>query len=415
MPPLDSNQTTPAVRTGLPQWTPVFLLLLLAAGCLLRITPLTAFHGVGFDENLYRAYVTMLNEKGIAAMPRIVEEYITTQQSLPSAILPPTRFLYIFFGHLWSSISGTAPLDALHDVSAAWSVLTLLLSSWFAWRLGGMRVCLGVTALMACAPIQIHMGQHALIDGFFAFWALLSLYLLWENLRAPKPNPLLATAFGTSLALMVMTKENSFFVFVGICGLIACAPFLGLGKLHRPLLFATVLGPAAGVGILVALCGGPENFMTVYLLLVEKAYTLQYAILTGDGPWYRYLVDLLLSSPLVLLLAVGAVFRLDKKEPAPLYLALFVGITYLIMCNIKYGMNLRYTNMWDMPLRCLAFGQMAWLSAKLPRHRDLALMAMVGLVCALELRNYATFFMEFPLYELVSEGLLRALKILKSP
>ena len=35
------------------------------------------------------------------------------------------------------------------------------------------------------------------------------------------------------------------------------------------------------------------------------------------------------------------------------------------------------------------------------------------LICALELRQYMTLFVDFPLYELVPEGLLRALHILK--
>ena len=84
------------------------------------------------------------------------------------------------------------------------------------------------------------------------------------------------------------------------------------------------------------------------------------------------------------------------------------------MCNIKYGMNLRYANMWDMPLRFLAFGQIVAFSARLGRYRTLILCGAVGLVCAVELRQYIILFVQFPLYELVPEGLLRALHILKT-
>ena len=85
------------------------------------------------------------------------------------------------------------------------------------------------------------------------------------------------------------------------------------------------------------------------------------------------------------------------------------------MCNIKYGMNLRYANIWDTPLRVLALNQMNL-------HLQFAADATgwpfsfdggVGLLCALELRQYVILFVHYPLYELVSEGLLRALKILK--
>ena len=84
------------------------------------------------------------------------------------------------------------------------------------------------------------------------------------------------------------------------------------------------------------------------------------------------------------------------------------------MCNIKYGMNLRYANMWDMPLRVLAYGQIVALCAALPRYRTLILCGAVSVVCAVELRQYLILFVDYPLYELVTEGLLRALHILKS-
>jgi len=85
------------------------------------------------------------------------------------------------------------------------------------------------------------------------------------------------------------------------------------------------------------------------------------------------------------------------------------------MCNVKYGMNLRYANMWDVPLRILAASSILTLSAKLPRYRQIATIAAVGLVCIVEFRQYIILFVNYPLYELVTEGLLRALKILKTP
>jgi hypothetical protein len=86
-----------------------------------------------------------------------------------------------------------------------------------------------------------------------------------------------------------------------------------------------------------------------------------------------------------------------------------------VMCNVKYGMNLRYANMWDMPLRFLALSALVSLTAPLRRFRNIVLVAAVALICAIELRQYIVLAVQFPLYELVSEGLLRALRILKGP
>src|SRR5205823_14934006 len=135
---------------------------------------------------------------------------------------------------------------------------------------------------------------------------------------------------------------------IGLAALIAGNHWLRFGIVTRRLVLVTIAGPLAGMVGLIFLCGSAETFYLIYRLLVSKASVLPYAIATGDGPWYRYLVDLLLASPLIFLLAWAAIFRLKFADKQSLYLLMFVVSTYLVMCNIRYGMNLRYTNMWDM-------------------------------------------------------------------
>ena len=118
---------------------------------------------------------------------------------------------------------------------------------------------------------------------------------------------------------------------------------------------------------------------------------------------------------MILILALGALFRLDRTKKPELYLSIFIAATYLVMCNLKYGMNLRYANMWDMPLRFLALSTLVSLTAPLQRYGRIVLVAAVGLICGIELRHYIILAVQYPLYELVTEGLLRALHILKSP
>jgi hypothetical protein len=213
---------------------------------------------------------------------------------------------------------------------------------------------------------------------------------------------------------LVLTKENACFVFIGIVAIIALNRWLQIGTVTRELLLATLVGPFLGVAILVVLVGGIDILFAAYQLSVSKNYELPYAIVTGDGPWHRYLVDLLLVSPVILLLALGAAFRLDRSQKPELFLLVFIAASYLVMCNIKYGMNLRYASIWDMPLRVLAFGQIAAFCARSSRYRTLLLCCSVGLVCLVELRQYIILAVQFPLYELIPPLLLRALHILKS-
>lgn len=406
------NFPLPSARRLL--WLSV-VVLVFALGITLRVRQFAAYQGVGFDENLYRVYTTLLVERGLMHYPSIVNDYIDYQKTLPGSILPPMRFLYIGTAGLWSWIGGVEPLKALYRVASCFSVLTLFLTFGFMYRLAGRGAALAVTALMACAPTQIHMGQHALVDGFFTFWALLVLWLLWENLQRPR-SPVLLVAYGVGLALLVMTKENAAFVWIALVAILVANRWLRFGTVSRSLVLATVLGPAAGALALIALAGGLDNLIACYTLSVSKNLTLEFAIRTGDGPWYRYLVDLMLVSPLVVILAIGALFQIDRERHRPqLFMALFIAASYLVMCNLPYAMNLRYANMWDAPLRLLAFTQLVLLADRFGRKRR-ALWVIPGvlLLCIYELRQYWILAIQYDrFYELIPEILLRALHILK--
>jgi 4-amino-4-deoxy-L-arabinose transferase-like glycosyltransferase len=377
----------------------------------LRVYPSEKYTKIGFDEGLYGEYVVELIKHGVTSYPDLAEFYVRRQQELATVILPPTRFLYIFCAYLWHEVTGANPLASLRAVSSLFSILLMFAAGGFAWRLAGPGSALAVFALMSCAPTQIHMAQHGLIDGFFAFWATLCLWLLWENLK--RPNDLLRLSlFGVCLALLVVTKENAFFAYIGLLALLALNKWLRFGTITRSLLLVMVAGGLAGTVLLVALCGGAQTCYQIYQLVVSKASVSPYSVATGDGPWYRYLLDLLIASPLIFLLTWGAIFRLKMDNKAVLYLLGFVTATYVVMCNVRYGMNLRYTNMWDMPMRFLA---VTWVSDCLRsfRRRDLLFAIAIALLCALDLRQYQILFVDYNLYELVPGGLLRALHILK--
>jgi 4-amino-4-deoxy-L-arabinose transferase-like glycosyltransferase len=409
----------------------VLLAIIFALGIFLRITPQAfspgapfhflaaihpqpAFNKIGFDEGLYREYVNALSKDGLGSYPDIVQGYIEVQKDLTGSILPPLRFLYIFTAYSWHLIFGSESLDALRQVASFFSMLTLALATVFTWRLRGPAWAIAIAALMTAAPTQIHMSQHALVDGFFTFWALLALWLLWENLQAPR-NWRWLVGYIIALALLALTKENSFFVWVALIALLVANRWLQFGTVTRELVIGTVLGPLLGVVILIFLAGGVDIFIQSYQLSVGKNFQLHYAILTGDGPWHRYLVDLLLVSPIILILAFGTVFRLNRAMKPELFMSIFIAASYLVMCNVKYGMNLRYANMWDLPLRFLAFSQIAAMASFVKQSRAAIIAVVVVLLAAIELHQYMVLAVRYPLYELITHDLLQALQILKSP
>ena len=167
---------------------------------------------------------------------------------------------------------------------------------------------------MACAPTQIHMSQHALVDGLFAFWALLAIWALWENLQSPNHSGWLSI-YGFSMAAMVMTKENAAFVFVAVAGILACNRWLRFGSVTRRLVWVTCAAPAAGVLLLVALAGGARVFVRRLHSLGIQEFHPNLRDQDRRRPLYRYLVDLMLVNPVVLVAAIAEVFqvRLQKK------------------------------------------------------------------------------------------------------
>jgi hypothetical protein len=404
--------------------------MVLAAGLFLRIWPWAGFMGTGFDEALYRDNVIRLDKVGILGYPAICQLFLEDQRK-PEVItkLPPTRFFYIYAAWMWKCAEfGDAPplnprttehfaqrdpaLVSLHRVACLFTCLALVVSGLAAWRMLGLRAMPAVLALVAFSPLQIHLAQHALIDGVFTFWALLSVWLLWENLQRPNDFRLLA-ALAASLACMVLTKENSAFVYVALVGLIAVNRWAKFGIVTPKLLIVGVVGPLAGLLILISLAGGVQQFSEIYHLLVAKAETLTYAIKTGDGPWYRYLVDLLLISPIVLVLAIGGVFSQVRGKRMYVYLVAFVGFSYALMCNIRYGMNLRYASIWDFSLRALAAAQVGAIATRFGHWKTVATGGIIAGLCIYDLRQYSLYFVDGSLYELVTGGLLQVVKILK--
>jgi 4-amino-4-deoxy-L-arabinose transferase-like glycosyltransferase len=390
----------------------VVLACALAIGLFLRLCP--AQIGRGFDEARYRDYVNKLDAVGPLNYPKLIDAYIAEQrQPSAAATLPPTRVLFVGCGWLWHKISGTDAWSSVRWVSCVASILMLAVSGTFAFRLGGKAPAFAVLALMSCAPTQIQMSRHAWIDGFFALWAVLCLWALSENLRAPN-RPGWLFAYGASLAAMVMTKENAFFVFVALVGILVANHWLHLGRATIPLYAVTVIGPAVGLAAVVVASGGVHNFVETFRLNVAKSQVLDYAIKFGDGPWHRYLVEILLVSPVVWLLAVGNIFTVKLDDKPRVYLLLFVVITYAVMAQVRYGMNLRYGNMWDMPLRWLVFSQIVVLTARIPpRFRNLAVAAVVALVCAHDLVQYEIIFLRGKVYDPIPPALAHSLNILK--
>jgi hypothetical protein len=238
------------------------------------------------------------------------------------------------------------------------------------------------------------------------------LWLLWENLKRPNDARGL-TALAVALALMVMAKENAFFVYVALAAIVAINRWAKFGVVTKQLLLVGVLGPLLGIAVLVILAGGLDTFIEIYKLLVTKAQNLDYAKSTGDGQWFRYLIELTIIDPIVFVLALTGLFTLPRKNRAFGFLIAFVVFSYAIMCNVRYAMNMRYTTIWALPLTALAVAQILGLVESCGRYARSVAVAVIAGICAFNLSQYHVFFVDNSIYEPVPAATLRAVKMLK--
>lgn len=409
-----------------------FSWLLLAAifllGIAVRVVPWTSFHGLGYDESLYRKYVTILDDHGLAAYPELCAAYLEDGKSEATlAKAPPLRVLFVVGGLVWKRLEfGSAPpadlekpggvdhdpaLISLHRIATFFGCLSLIPAWFFARRLFSEHEALAIVALYACSPLLIHMSQHALVDGPYGVCALFALWTLVESLREGAHRGWLA-GFAASFALLVLSKESALFVAFGIGGILLFGRFLGLRPASLLHWGAAIAGGLIAVALLAWAAGGLRPMVDVYQLFIHKNQVLTYAHENGGGPWSRYLMDLLLLTPVTLCFALGGTFQTLCGDRRARVLLFFAAITYAAMCNITDGMNLRFATIWEFPLAALAVIPASVWSSKFSRpHIVLAIVATF--LCAVELRQYKHFFVDHRVYELASEYLLRSTGILK--
>ena len=379
---------------------------LLGLGIFLRLYPSAGFQKLGPDEHGYMVFVKQIQSAGIWNYDAVVRVYVERQYHLREAVVPATRVAFLVPAALCADLFHLRAFTAIHAVSAASGVLLLLLCALFAYRLGGTWPMIGMTALVATAPLEIYFCQRAMIDGYFEFWAIAALWLAWENLQRPRHTGWLV-AYALCLTILVLTRETAAFVVFALWGTLLLNRFLRLGTVTPQLLAATVAGPACAVLILVVLVGSVGDWIHFYQMFVAKSRTNFYSVAAQDGPWYRYAIDFALVTPAIVALAIGGVFQLQKGNRAGWFMATFALLALIGLSCVKYGISLRYAAFCDIPLTWLACSQVLVLSRRFATARRAIVAASMFLVLgAIGLNQYVRIFVRGGLYDPITSQLV---------
>lgn len=189
-----------------------------AVGCLLRMR---VWHPPdyqpGFDEQIYMDYVEQVGSKGLTGYPEIVQTYIVEVQKAEFVYLPPLRVAYTIPAWALARLFGLTSYEALRLLSALASCTFTLASFLFARRWLSPRKALAVLAMLACAPLQIHLAQFAFIDALAGLWSILTVGCLWESLQQPRHRGWLTAAAGSFFGLCCTKQETAVFVGLFLC------------------------------------------------------------------------------------------------------------------------------------------------------------------------------------------------------
>jgi hypothetical protein len=391
-------------------WCVVALILI---GCCLRLTQWESIDRLYFDEAYYVNYATFHAEHSLSAFSSFCDAFMKMQQAEKAGIPPPTRLLYPLLGAILHDILGISIPRSLMLLSALASCGILVIGGFWAHRMFGGRLAVGITLLMAVSLNQLHLSQRLMIDPIIGVFCMAALWSLWELGNGTGQKYLFGGIYAVSLFALVFVKETSFVVFIGIVGSVAMGRrFKTLPVLPANMLYVSVACGALAFSILCLLVGGFGKFFQLYRLLVARSLATPYVHVFGDGPWFRYIVDSLLAQPLPTVFALAALFWLPFKDTRARYLVLFVIITFALMANIRYGLFYRYAIIWDFPIAVLAAHQLAQLSERLSQTRAQFVYAFgIVLICALQMQSFMRIGVEAKGYALTSYDMFTALRL----
>jgi 4-amino-4-deoxy-L-arabinose transferase-like glycosyltransferase len=386
--------------------TTALLLLVFIAGAALRIVVNDVEEYAPDDEAVYVRTTAFLCQHGWTSYPALVRDYLANREAW--AYPHPMRWGHFALTTLACKLSAKCDARTLADLSTAAGIVSILLIFLLGRELLGAEVALIAAALTVTSPLQLAMGRRALQDEVFCASVLLTLWLCARAVRATEATRRRLLLWASSIAAMTLTlgiKESSILLYPAfLLFLVTLAPTPRRRALPGIAALA-VLPPLLHAAVTMALCGGLRAYLDLIHVVMTAASSSNtpFAQQYSSGPFHRPLFDLLILSPLVMVLAIAGAAR-SRRDRALDALSLFAAAT-LIVFGLLALKNVRYVIPVDAVARLLA----ASVLASLPR-RPWLLLGAIGVIAVTELRLFFDLFEMADIYDPLTESLLRALK-----
>lgn len=395
----------------------VLFFALLTIGIAVRVSYLNGTDFSKADETVYLRYARYIGRHGLGGFRDLTERYVRTEALW---IFPnPLRIGYIALSAWSMKATRIYDFEALVYLSSVFSIGLLGVAYAFARRVFGRDTALLLLGLMSCAPLDLAMARRALQESCFHFFSVASIWLFYEMVHeADTPHPKVrgwSYVFAAAYAFCILVKETAWLFYIFFVAYLLVQRYVLKKEIPWGRVVPALLVPVGIVGsAYLGLMGGMARLLAVVKIILSSPGTNPYALAYQSGPWFGYLVDYLVLSPWVLILAVGflvGVLAERTFEADRVYVALFIGVTLATFSF--FTKNVRYVIMLDVPLRlsaCLMMQRvLPWRDS---RRGFLLAMAAVSAIAVSDFWTFRTFFIQEGIYDPVTFWLLRARHII---
>lgn len=362
------------------------------------------------DEGYYLQYANYIGHKGLGGFQDLFKGYIENQQNwfFPN----PLRIGFIILSSIWLNIFGYSFLNLAY-LSLFCFYAFLFFSFYFTKKYFGEKTALLFTALSAFSPLNMAMARRALMDSAANLFMVLSIWLFFESTRENKNFK--TVLFIVAYSFTILVKESSvllsvFFIFYIL---------MRRGIFKRPVrlrdFLAVTLYPYGIAGIVYAIVSGSLSYvMDTAQIILSSARSNDYAILFGSGPWFRYVIDWILLSPWVSILAIAFllhyIIKNEWREEIFYLLLLLFTFTFLFNFLTK---NIRYLIIMDMPIRLFAILMLSELTGRVFKNRPFEILCILVLIITFfDYLHFNNLFLSHGVYDPVTYELLRTQHII---
>jgi 4-amino-4-deoxy-L-arabinose transferase-like glycosyltransferase len=291
-----------------------------------------------YDEKMYLQYANTLHRGGFVAYRDMIARF--PADGVLRNAPPILRVLSAVVS--WASCKAFQGFTIEHIAYASMieGVLTVVLASMLFRRWLKPRTALVATLLLLASPLANAMARRALQESLIGLTFVAAVWLQDRAGRSGRRRD--AAAFCVALTLALLSKESALFLaptllLAAIAARHAKVWRASWVRLVAPLPLAAILYVA--VSSLVA--GGLHRYVKYYVDYKSVVATMKYADLALRGPWYTYLVGLLLLYPLTTLLAAAGIARtpgtretLPGRQLAAIYLV--GGLAAMSLLSVKH-------------------------------------------------------------------------------